>query len=161
MTLLLRPVTKMKCSMPAWRASSTTCWMTGLSTTGSISLGIALVAGRNRVPRPATGMTALLICTDNTAPALENASVRSPYRCRHSVVLGDLKVAGHAPGIAPRGLGRIERRVGVAHQGRRAGAVGRKHRHANGNGDGERIVTLVQERPVTDDVTDSLGSAGG
>ena len=33
-TALLRPVTKMKCSMPAWRASSTTCWISGRSTTG-------------------------------------------------------------------------------------------------------------------------------
>src|SRR5690606_40105807 len=33
--------------------------MRGRSTTGSISLGIALVAGRKRVPRPATGKTAL------------------------------------------------------------------------------------------------------
>src|ERR1700719_1196829 len=33
--------------------------MSGLSTTGSISLGCALVAGRNRVPRPAAGRTAL------------------------------------------------------------------------------------------------------
>src|SRR3569832_2842865 len=33
--------------------------MRGLSTTGSISLGLALVAGRNRVPRPATGNTAV------------------------------------------------------------------------------------------------------
>ena len=31
----------------------------GLSTTGSISFGIALVAGRKRVPSPATGKTAL------------------------------------------------------------------------------------------------------
>src|SRR5215469_16459509 len=61
MTLLLRPVTKMKCSMPAWRASSTTCWMSGRSTTGNISLGMALVAGRKRVPRPATGNMALRI----------------------------------------------------------------------------------------------------
>src|SRR6267378_3258355 len=59
MTLLLRPVTKMKCSMPAARASSTTCWISGRSTTVSISFGMALVAGRNRVPRPATGKTAL------------------------------------------------------------------------------------------------------
>ena len=59
MTPLLRPVTKMKCSMPAALASSTTCWITGRSTTVSISLGIALVAGRNRVPSPATGKTAL------------------------------------------------------------------------------------------------------
>jgi hypothetical protein len=33
--------------------------MSGLSTIGSISLGIALVAGKNRVPNPATGKTAL------------------------------------------------------------------------------------------------------
>src|ERR1044071_536400 len=51
----------MKCSIPAERASSTTCWMTGRSTTVSISFGIALVAGRKRVPRPATGNTALRI----------------------------------------------------------------------------------------------------
>src|SRR3954452_22378759 len=48
-------------SRPADTASSTTYWIAGLSTTGSISLGVALVAGRNRVPRPAAGMTALLI----------------------------------------------------------------------------------------------------
>src|ERR1051326_8626251 len=35
--------------------------MIGRSTTVSISLGMALVAGRNRVPRPATGNTALRI----------------------------------------------------------------------------------------------------
>ena len=56
---LLRPVTKTKCSMPASRASSTANWMTGRSTMVSISLGMALVAGRNRVPSPATGNTAL------------------------------------------------------------------------------------------------------
>ena len=54
-----RPVTKMKCSIPASRASSTAYWMSGRSTTVSISLGIALVAGRKRVPSPATGKTAL------------------------------------------------------------------------------------------------------
>ena len=61
MTPLLRPVTKMKCSMPASLASSTTYWISGLSTMVSISFGIALVAGRTRVPRPATGNTALRI----------------------------------------------------------------------------------------------------
>src|SRR5712671_6093272 len=45
--------------MPAALASSMAYWMTGLSTTGSISFGIALVAGRKRVPRPATGKIAL------------------------------------------------------------------------------------------------------
>src|SRR5438045_574008 len=33
--------------------------MMGLSTRGSISLGMALVAGKNRVPNPAAGKTAL------------------------------------------------------------------------------------------------------
>ena len=42
-------------------ASSTTYWIAGLSTTGSISFGIAFVAGRNRVPRPAAGITALVM----------------------------------------------------------------------------------------------------
>ena len=56
-----RPVTKIICSIPASRASSTAYWISGRSTTGSISLGIALVAGRKRVPRPATGKTALRI----------------------------------------------------------------------------------------------------
>ena len=41
-------------------ASSTTYWMTGLSSTGSISLGVHLVAGRKRVPRPAAGMIAFM-----------------------------------------------------------------------------------------------------
>jgi seryl-tRNA synthetase len=36
-------------------ASSTPYWMIGLSTRGSISFGCALVAGRNRVPRPRAG----------------------------------------------------------------------------------------------------------
>src|SRR6187551_2520753 len=34
--------------------------MSGLSTNGNISFGDAFVAGRNRVPRPAAGMTAFL-----------------------------------------------------------------------------------------------------
>src|SRR5690349_6216276 len=48
------------CSMPLAIASSTPYWMVGLSTSGSISLGCALVTGRNRVPRPAAGKMAFL-----------------------------------------------------------------------------------------------------
>jgi hypothetical protein len=47
--------------IPAARASSTAYWIKGRSTRGSISFGIDLVAGRKRVPRPATGKTAVLI----------------------------------------------------------------------------------------------------
>ena len=54
--------------MPARTASSTTYWMAGLSTTGSISLGCALVAGRKRVPRPAAGMTALVTAEEAPSP---------------------------------------------------------------------------------------------
>ncbi|GIX26608.1 MAG: hypothetical protein KatS3mg123_0489 [Burkholderiales bacterium] len=61
MARLLRPVTKIIWVIPAAAASSTAYWMRGLSTMGSISLGLALVAGRKRVPSPATGNTALVI----------------------------------------------------------------------------------------------------
>src|SRR2546425_12793821 len=44
---------------PACPASSTTYWIAGRSTTGSISLGELFVAGKKRVPRPAAGITAL------------------------------------------------------------------------------------------------------
>src|SRR6187397_1879198 len=47
---------------PAASASSAAYWISGLSTIGSISFGLAFVAGRKRVPRPATGNTAALIC---------------------------------------------------------------------------------------------------
>src|SRR5262249_41646175 len=47
-------------SSPDATASSTTYWMVGLSTSGNISLGCALVAGRKRVPSPAAGNTAFL-----------------------------------------------------------------------------------------------------
>ncbi len=49
----------MSVSMPAAIASSAAYWIRGLSTIGSNSFGIALVAGRKRVPKPATGKTAL------------------------------------------------------------------------------------------------------
>src|SRR5262245_38795028 len=58
---LCRPVTKIISVRPAATASSTAYWISGLSTTGIISLGLALVAGRKRLPKPATGNTAFVI----------------------------------------------------------------------------------------------------
>jgi hypothetical protein len=49
----------MICSMPEATASSAAYWMIGRSTSGMTSLGMALVAGRKRVPNPAAGRTAL------------------------------------------------------------------------------------------------------
>src|SRR3954452_8457506 len=60
MACLPRPVMMRMSVSPAATASSTTYWIDGLSTTGSISLGVLLVAGRNRVPIPAAGMTAFV-----------------------------------------------------------------------------------------------------
>src|SRR2546430_16271119 len=59
MARLEAPVMNTRRRAPAASASSTAYWISGLSTTGSISLGLALVAGRKRVPRPATGNTAV------------------------------------------------------------------------------------------------------
>ena len=47
--------------MPHAAASSTTYCSTGLSTRGISSLGTDLAKGRKRVPKPAAGMTALVI----------------------------------------------------------------------------------------------------
>lgn len=58
--LLPLPVIMSMSSMPEATASSTTYWIVGLSNTGNISLGCALVAGRKRVPRPAAGITAFM-----------------------------------------------------------------------------------------------------
>ena len=58
---LLRPVINTNVSIPAAIASSTAYYISGLSIIGKSSLGMALVAGKNRVPNPATGKTAFLI----------------------------------------------------------------------------------------------------
>ncbi len=86
--VLPRPVTMQNCSIPAARASSTAYWISGLSTTGSISFAIALVAGRKRVPRPATGSTALrsglITAADPLSQSLEGPeqSVARSVACR-------------------------------------------------------------------------------
>ena len=51
----------MNSSTPILLASSTAYWISGLSTTGNISFGVDLVAGKNLVPKPATGKTAFFI----------------------------------------------------------------------------------------------------
>src|SRR5699024_4774460 len=48
-------------SIPDFTASSTRYSIVGLSTIGSISFGMAFVAGKNLVPMPAAGIIAFLI----------------------------------------------------------------------------------------------------
>ena len=65
----------MMLSTPEATASSTPYWMIGLSTSGSISLGCALVAGRNRVPSPAAGKTGFAHDSRVSVADLKQASV--------------------------------------------------------------------------------------
>src|SRR6267378_1295301 len=74
-------------SIPEATAPSMMYCTTGLSTMGSISLGTAFDAGRNRVPRPAAGITALrtrvtdeqLLLRSRSAPRLgARADSRQP-----------------------------------------------------------------------------------
>src|SRR5713226_6204164 len=76
MALLPRPVTIMMFWTPECLASSTPYWINGLSTSGSISLGIALVAGKNRVPSPAAGNTALRTFLIMPLPILAACALR-------------------------------------------------------------------------------------
>src|SRR6185436_5963600 len=96
-------------SRPEATASSTTYWMVGLSTRGSISFGWALVAGRKRVPRPAAGKTALR--TLDTKRLL--VSPNSEDKCRR---MHEAAQSRHGPfdrrtsnniGVPHRGLHRI------------------------------------------------------
>src|SRR5690348_13356398 len=61
---------KIKVSAPASTASSTAYWISGLSSTGSISLATTLDAGRKRVPSPATGNTTLRSAAFIQAPSV-------------------------------------------------------------------------------------------
>src|SRR3954470_3068917 len=141
METLLRPVIISTSSRPAATASSTTYWMAGLSTTGSISFGVALVAGRNLVPRPAAGMTALVTCL--LMAATLTRLCRDRVRC-------------HAPAIAPAGLGGVEGVVGSTHDRRRRVAVGREHGDARGQRD-PQPQRGNGHPPSPDGIADALG----
>src|SRR3974377_315530 len=88
MARLLRPVMMRMSVSPACTASSTTYWIAGLSTTGSISLGELFVAGRNRVPIPAAGIT-----------ALRTLDIRPPVSGSRPRAEIDLLVAQQAPDV--------------------------------------------------------------
>src|SRR3954451_8118269 len=117
---LLRPMTTRTSSRPARAHSSTTYWIAGLSTTGSISLGVAFVAGRNLVPRPAAGMTALVTRWLMAAPLTRLCAVR---------------VGSHPPAIAAAGLRGVQRVVGSTDDRCRCVPVGREDGDTGGECD--------------------------
>src|SRR3954451_925 len=138
---LLRPMTTRTSSSPARAHSSTTYWMAGLSTTGSISFGVAFVAGRNLVPRPAAGMTALVTRWLMAATLTRLCADR--VRC-------------HPPAIAATGLRGVERVVRSTDDRCRRVAVGRE----DGDTRRERDLQLQTghgDRPSPDGVADALG----
>src|SRR4051794_19849089 len=86
-------------SSPAATASSTTYWIAGRSTTGSISLGVALVAGRNLVPSPAAGITAFTTAGPSSPP---------PRTARSGAVVGSV-MGPRLPSLGDSGGGRRDR----------------------------------------------------
>src|SRR5579863_1019387 len=117
------PVMNTSRRAPAASASSTAYWISGLSTTGNISFGLALVAGRKRVPRPATGNTAvriidfelilirsLLGLSSQRVHRLVNTFRPLEYRRAHAVPAVALR-ATPVPADAPESRSE-ERRVG-------------------------------------------------
>src|SRR2546421_6401661 len=86
MARLPPPMTMITSSIPEALASSTPYWIVGLSRSGSISFGCALVTGRNRVPRPAAVMIAL-----RTGLAVIEANLAPGPGRRSAALLGQMK----------------------------------------------------------------------
>src|SRR5919202_1151434 len=150
---LFRPVMTSTSDSPAATASSTTYWIAGLSTTGSISFGVAFVAGKNRVPRPAAGITALVTagpsgrCTsascgavlDPAAPSADAERVLERLvECSvERVVAGRPRdgYLGEAPAVPTGALGGVEGGVGGAQDLARRPPVVGEGRDAGGDRD--------------------------
>src|SRR3954469_16986569 len=123
---------------PARTASSTTYWIAGLSTTGSISFGVALVAGRKRVPSPGAGITAFVTGALMSATLMRGEGGREP------------------PAVAAVILCRVQRLVSGPHERGRAVAVLR----VDGDADRDRhdeITGSAVQGPRPDPLADALG----
>src|SRR5439155_17333409 len=100
MARLPPPMTMITSSIPDSIASSTPYWMVDWSTRGSISLGCALVTGRNRVPSPAAVMIALRTGVRLIRHNVRRGRIRAPDD-RHR---GAPRASrGRVPGDATRG----------------------------------------------------------
>src|SRR6266508_2287224 len=142
---------------PARTASSTTYWIAGLSTRGSISFGWAFVAGRNRVPSPAAGMTAFF--NRMTAPSPRKCQVYAWRRCHRERFRRDLRLfgqwlllvagGGHHP-VATGALGPVQGTVRRAQQVVRVAAVGGVGRHADADGQRDGVPVRAERRVVHD-----------
>src|SRR5258708_4328270 len=127
--------------MPAPTASSITYWIVGLSTTGSISFGCALVAGRNRVPSPAAGMTALVTAMVGLSKGCR--SLRSDSSGEQYLET-ELFCADHS--ITAARLGFVHRLICSIDQSLLRQTMFGVRGVADGNGDLDRLVVLGAER---------------
>src|SRR4051812_840132 len=142
---LLRPMTTRTSPRPARAHSSTTYWIAGLSTTGSISFGDAFVAGRNLVPSPAAGITAFVTAMGRT---LMGGSLNAGRR-------------REPPGVAAGVLGVVQRLIGLAQQRPRRGAVGREDGGTDRHGHLDLLLRVVAEGSPAHRVADPLGDLHG
>src|SRR4051794_20812524 len=133
---------------PARTASSTTYWIAGLSTTGSISLGVAFVAGRKRVPSPAAGMTALV-----TGALMSATLMLSPVP---GVCSMRCESGRQTPAVSAAVLGGVQGLVRGPHECSRAVAVVGIDGDADRDGDGKITGGAVQW-PRPDPLADPLG----
>src|SRR5205814_647696 len=138
MARLPRPVITRMSVSPAATASSTTYWIEGLSTTGSISFGWLFVAGRNRVPSPAAGMTAFLIAR---AAFRRSSSVRR-YPSARGALVADV---GRIIGLL---RGRVEPELPALHEATQVGQVAPddEQRHHRDDRDVTRLVPRQRDR---------------
>ena len=81
MTSLLRPVTKMKCSMPASRASSTTCWISGPVDDGQHLLRHRLGGGKEARAEAGDRKHSLADCFHGTCSEIAEARGGSMTGC--------------------------------------------------------------------------------
>src|SRR6187549_568008 len=140
----------MTCSMPAATASSTAYWMTGLSTSGSISLGWAFVAGRNRVPQPAAGKTAFRTRIEPRVRAGWNGRPRIPSAPLRAVEGGSPPVPAGRSGVRGWLFLRACDGAGEPPDHPREGLRPVEVRHVRGAADDDaaRVRGNVRERPL-------------
>src|SRR6266571_6745361 len=148
MERLPRPVMIKMSVMPAATASSTTYWIAGLSTTGSISFGCAFVAGRKRVPRPAAGMTAFV--TDMVDPRVGPLSLRTVGIVGNRGRRGLIELLGGDDSVPSTSLRLVQRLVGGADERLGLRAVLREHRDADRHGDRDELFAVAPERGISD-----------
>src|SRR6478609_2293623 len=93
--------------IPAAAASSTAYWIKGLSTTGSISFGLALVAGRKRLPSPATGNTALVTLANAIDHFLQSVFVENRHAelARAIELAAGVRAGNHIVGVLGHAAG--------------------------------------------------------